>query len=299
MHRQWRGVGTAVVMLSLLIAGCGGSFGPGATRSAAGQQDARSASQPASQGANGTGTGQGPLGMDELGRPIADGLMPELAAVPVPDGAGFLGGTAYTAAQDPRQTAVQDVYVEASVADATAFYAQALPGAGFKVTGTEVGTTETAISFVDPDGYEGEILIKPSSIGPPTDIHVQIHRDRTVQVSQAPVEASEPPAVQGRAVLKVGGTSYEFTDGTGDCAVTPSEISVSLKASNGFVTAVGSAGGGWFQVQVSKSELWTGGLADNSPPAAFAVDGSRATWTGTIVETVSNRSAEGTLTIDC
>jgi hypothetical protein len=192
--------------------------------------------------------------------------------------------------------------VDVSVADTTAFYQDALPTAGFQVTDTELGQ-QGIVSFVDPDGYQGELIISPSAVGPPTQIHIQIHRYRTVDASAAPVDQSAAPndqspavAGHGHVVLVVNGASHDLVDGTGDCALSPSEIAVTLQFKTGSIVAVGAASAATLQVQLSESELWT---TENAQPARFDVQGSRATWSGTMVNLISNGTADGSLTIEC
>jgi hypothetical protein len=295
MNTSVRATMTALLVAGSL-AGCSGVTDPGVATSGEPEAGGGGTSDQAGPG------GQGPGGMDQLGLTLVDGLIPELSAVPVPDGAGFVTGTAYTAAQDPRQTAVQDVYVAGSVADAAAFYQAALPGAGFQVTDTEQGQ-QSIISFVDPDGYEGELIISPSAIGPPTQIHIQIHRYKTVDEllsggAGSAVPEDQPPATVavGHVVLVVDGTSHEFSGGSGDCAVSPSAIGVTLQFDTGFAIVVGAPSAATMQVQVSESEIWT---PENNVPARFDVQGSRATWSGTLTNLISGSSAVGSLTIEC
>jgi hypothetical protein len=284
----------ALAILCLITAGCGGGVATGTDQSAAVQQGATGANPGVGQ----RGTGQGPAGMDGVGLPVVEELMPELAAVPTPEGAGFVTGTAYTADQDPRQTAIQDAYTDLTVSDATAFYQDALPAAAFAITRIDQGT-EVIISIVDPDGHEGDIDIAPSAPGPPTRIHIQLYRARTVEVSPSPAEAPGTSTTQISAVLNLDGNTYEMSPGAGDCVIGAAEISVALSFSSGSVTAVGAPSGGWIQASLQSGELWTGGLTAESPPARFDVSGTSVTWAGLMVETASSRQADGSLTIEC
>lgn len=175
MRRRGSWLAAGLVVMSLIVISCGsadvGSNGPGAPGGSQGST--------ASEGAGAGQPAGGPAGMSDLGLPLAAGLLPELASVPVPDGVGFIKGTAYTKDQDPRQTAVQDLYSDRSVDDLVAFYEQALPAAGFQITGTESGQ-QTFIQFVDPASYEGQVIVGTSAIGPPTQIHIESYRYRTV-----------------------------------------------------------------------------------------------------------------------
>lgn len=291
-----RRLGPAVIMLvvvSLISAGCGSGAATGAGQSLAGQQGT-SSSQGQAQG----GTGAGPAGMDQIGMPVVDGLMAELAAVPVPDGAGFTRGTSIG---DRSGTVVQDAYTDQAVDEAFAYYTDALPATGFQVTSTEPGDAGGIIEFVDPDGHPGKVVIQPSALGPPTNIHIEVYLDREpVRTSTAPAaEGSDAPATQVSAVLEVEGTAYDMRQGVGDCVISDSEINVALSFSSGFVTAVGAPSGGWMQVSLQSGELWTGGLASDSPPARFEVNGTSVTWSGPMVETISSRQSDGSLTIEC
>jgi hypothetical protein len=109
--------------------------------------------------------------------PLADGLIPELAAIPVPDGdIVYERGSANTEEMDPRQTAVQQLHFTMPVVDVATFYLQALPDAGFEIEGGEGSVTEPeeipdalefspqlVIMFVDPDGNPGNLLISPGA----------------------------------------------------------------------------------------------------------------------------------------
>jgi hypothetical protein len=189
-----------------------------------------------------------------------------------------------------------------SVADAAAFYQDALPGAGFQVTDSELGQ-QSIISFVDPDGYEGELIISPSAIGPPTQIHIQIHRYKTVDEllsggAGSAIPEDQPPAasVGGHVVLVADGTTHELADGTGDCVVSPSAIGVTLQFDTGFVVVVGAPSAATVQVQVSENEMWT---PENNVPVRFDVQDSRATWSGTLMNLISGSTGDGSLTIEC
>ena len=104
------------------------------------------------------------------------------------------------------------------------------------------------ISIVDPDGHEGDIDIAPSAPGPPTRIHIQLYRARTVEVSLSPTEAPGTSATQISAVLDLDGSAYDMSQGAGDCVISASEINVALSFSSGSITAAGAPSGGWIQV---------------------------------------------------
>ena len=97
-----------------------------------------------------------------------DSLIDELSAVPLPDGAVIGFGDVYP------DRASQEVYTDLAVGDAVRFFLEALPAAGFEIT--PGGTVETeedvfeyisqSISFLDPDGNRGDILINEGFFAP-------------------------------------------------------------------------------------------------------------------------------------
>lgn len=108
----------------------------------------------------------------------ANGPMAELAGLPAPDDAVFLQGFV-------SDRASQDILTAMSVGDATRFFLEALPGAGFEVVAgartvaSHDDVLEYAgnlIEFVDPSGQRGEMRIE---LGPfsPTAISVQVFLD--------------------------------------------------------------------------------------------------------------------------
>ena len=109
------------------------------------------------------------------GIPTVDGLIPELAAVPVPDGAVFGTGAVYP------DRAGQDIYLDTSVGDTARFYLEALPAAGFEISSNGTVQSEDqvlefasmTISFLDPDGNNGDLIIREGAFAP-TQMGVQI-----------------------------------------------------------------------------------------------------------------------------
>jgi len=106
-----------------------------------------------------------------------DGLIPELSAIPLPDTpVVFSRGFAYTADQDPRQTAGQRLHFTSEAEAIAVFYLRELPVAGFVlVAGIGEGITDPAdvagelrkrervtILFNDPAGIPGRLIIQPS-----------------------------------------------------------------------------------------------------------------------------------------
>lgn len=109
------------------------------------------------------------------GIPTVDGLIPELAAIPVPDGAVFGTGGVYP------DRASQDIYLDTSVGDTARFYLEALPAAGFEITSSGTVQSEDevlefasmSISFLDPNGNNGDLNIREGAFAP-TQMGVQI-----------------------------------------------------------------------------------------------------------------------------
>lgn len=121
------------------------------------------------------------------GLPTADSLLPELGGLPVPDGAVFAVGSAYDAETDPRQTAVQQIFLALPVAETVAFYLGELPAAGYEIVSDAGGIsdiaqvvegTEAVIMFNDPDGLPGQIFIRPGSFSE-TQLNVNLFRGGT------------------------------------------------------------------------------------------------------------------------
>ena len=105
-----------------------------------------------------------PVGFDEPeGVPLAEGLIPELAEIPLPaEPAVFEVGVAYDAETDPRETAQQQVHFTISPQEVLDFYYRALPEEGFVIDSEPVDAVEgqqVVIEFTDPDGLPGRIFV--------------------------------------------------------------------------------------------------------------------------------------------
>lgn len=103
------------------------------------------------------------------GLTVLDGLIDELAAVPMPD-----SGVEYGFGDVYPDRASQDVYSELGVGDAVRFFLEALPAAGFEIRDNSMVRTEAdvleyasqAISFLDPEGRTGDIGIRQGMFAP-------------------------------------------------------------------------------------------------------------------------------------
>jgi hypothetical protein len=95
----------------------------------------------------------------------AGGLIPELAAVPLPESADQFGvGSADP--NDSRGSARQDVYFLEGPIELAEFYEAALPGAGFEITDSEGGGEFHTFEIIDPDGHGGVLNIRSAGTHP-------------------------------------------------------------------------------------------------------------------------------------
>jgi hypothetical protein len=167
------GLLSLLTTLSLLVAACssGGGVDNGSVQGDT-NTDSQDVTNTAAQQSSGSAMPEG-INLPE-GMPTADGLIPELAEIPLPDGGVFGKGTAYTKAQDPRETAVQVVYFTQSAEEIVTFYLDALPANGFQIE-SQGSVTEAAdiqpngdnlVLFTDPDGLSGSLDIKPGAFSP-------------------------------------------------------------------------------------------------------------------------------------
>lgn len=145
----------------LVLGGCGGDDSSTDDGSTAVQEETV---------APDTETVEVPAGFDiPEGVPLADGLIPELAEIPLPDGpAVFSVGSANDADVDPRETAQQQVHFTISPTDVVDFYVTELPASGFVVDSAPdpadaAGGQQVVIEFTDPDGLPGRIFVSPGA----------------------------------------------------------------------------------------------------------------------------------------
>lgn len=170
-------------MCCLAFAACGGDDDTGqSTDAATAEQEPESADDAANGAGDDAGSSDVPPGFDiPEGLPIDDGLIPELADIPIPDGpAVYSDGVAYGADVDPRETAVQSVYFTISSGEVADFYRTALPAAGFVVvsdTGAE-SVEQAIIEFTDPAGLPGHISVNPGNFSEST-ININLFRSGT------------------------------------------------------------------------------------------------------------------------
>lgn len=96
---------------------------------------------------------------------LADGLIPELTGIPLPEGpVVFEVGSAHSADIDPRETAIQTVHFTISPQELLDFYLTAFPSAGFKVESSLDAFAEASraiIEFTDANGIPGRLFFRP------------------------------------------------------------------------------------------------------------------------------------------
>ena len=116
------------------------------------------------------------------GVPLADGLIPELAGIPLPEGpVVFELGSAHSADIDPRETAIQTVHFTIAPHELLDFYLTALPSAGFKVKSSLDAFAEASqaiIEFTDVNGRPGRLFFNPGAWSE-SQVRINLHRGGT------------------------------------------------------------------------------------------------------------------------
>lgn len=99
--------------------------------------------------------------------PLADGLIPELTGIPLPEGpVVFEVGSAHSADIDPRETAIQTVHFTIPPQELLDFYLTALPTAGFEIKGSVDAFAEASrahIEFTETSGKPGRLFFRPGA----------------------------------------------------------------------------------------------------------------------------------------
>lgn len=175
-----RRIGTALLIGALALAACGGGDS---------DDGGASAVELATEDAATGDAAPAPDGLDiPEGMPLADGLIPELAAIPLPDGDLAFGvGDAYGEDVDPRQTAVQQVFFTVPSDEVARFYIDALPAAGLTLDEGNGSVTDpaavqpdvpTRILFTTQDGIPGQLMIGPSAVAA-SQMNINLYRSGT------------------------------------------------------------------------------------------------------------------------
>lgn len=158
--RRW--LSTAAVAGALVLAGCGGEGDSSGTvgEQLVAQSDSAMTDTPEPP--------RTPEGFSvHKAVPLSDGLIPELAEIPLPEGSiVFEPGSAHSADIDPRQTAIQTVHFTMPPQELLDFYLAALPLAGFKVTSSTNAFAEASqavIEFTDASGIPGRLFFSPGA----------------------------------------------------------------------------------------------------------------------------------------
>jgi len=153
----------AVVLVAMMLSACGASVD--SISSAVGD----GGSVESDDGT--TNSVQAPPGFEDLtAGTLVDGLIPELADLPLPGVAAFSAGAAFTAAQDPRETAGQIIFFLEPRADVAKFYLEELPRQGYTISG-QPGTVEQVDEMVDA-GFENFTLQFDGPDGIPLQLNI-------------------------------------------------------------------------------------------------------------------------------
>jgi len=162
----------ALAVFSVVAAGCGDDFDATSTGtdSELTDDDGNQDGQADTTESGGSSSSPLPDGFD-FGDdfPTASSLIDELADLPMPAGAVFGVGSANTARQDPRETAVQQVYFDLSVVEAFVFFIDELPKAGFTIiengtwTEAEVAEFGQAVIVFERDGIPAQFVMAPGT----------------------------------------------------------------------------------------------------------------------------------------
>ena len=158
--KRW--LATATVAGLLVLAGCGSE------RDSSGTVGEQLAVQNDSGMVNTPEPPRTPAGFNvHEAVPLADGLIPELSGIPLPEGpVVFEGGSAHSADIDPRETAIQTVHFTIPPQELLDFYLTALPLAGFKVISSLDAFAEASranIEFTDANGIPGRLFFRPGA----------------------------------------------------------------------------------------------------------------------------------------
>ena len=158
--KRW--LATATVAGVLLLAGCGGE---GDAPGTVGIQPVVQNDTAAARTPEGPRT---PAGFNvHKAVKLADGLIPELTGIPLPEGpVVFEVGVAHSADIDPRETAIQTVHFTISPQELLGFYLTTLPSAGFKVKSSLDAFAEASraiIEFTDANGIPGRLFFRPGA----------------------------------------------------------------------------------------------------------------------------------------
>ena len=173
----WPRVLVALTCVVALVASCGGADDESNTPGTDDSVEVSPAESAAAEGTTADSAGTGlPAGFEGLpeGVTYASELIPELADLPLLTPAAFSQGQAFTADEDPRETAVQMVDFLAEPGVVTEFYLAELSGAGyvaesdsFPKTVAELqeladeGIMESRLVFTSPEGIPLQLIIRP------------------------------------------------------------------------------------------------------------------------------------------
>jgi hypothetical protein len=177
------------IALTLALAACGGDDDSTDAPSAIDDASDVASGDADESGGEASDSNAAPTGFDlpdDL--PLADGLIPELATIPVPEGVAFGVGSAYTADQDPRETAIQQVFFTIPADEVAAYYLDELPAEGFTLESgggsisdqseIVVADQQYMIRFTTPDGLPGQVFVQAGLLSP-AQININVYRSGT------------------------------------------------------------------------------------------------------------------------
>ena len=186
MAEKWRTI-VALFLVAVILSACGASTGSTAVSS----DTSTTASTEDVGESNGESSGsvQAPPGFEDLNAgQLADGLIPELADIPLPSVAAFGPGAAFSADQDPRETALQMAFFLEAPADIAKFYIEELPRQGYTISGqpgtveqvdemVAAGSASFALQFDGPDGVPLQLNISTTLNGVETTMNINRFRN--------------------------------------------------------------------------------------------------------------------------
>jgi hypothetical protein len=156
------------------------------------------------------------------------------------------------------------------------------------------GATLPAVS-VNGDEAQITALVKEQAFGNRDPETVTIHA-----TCHAPPEVTAPPptapAFAGHATVQIGGKTYEFSN-PDTCSVSPNLISGQFFADEQTslsITVMGTSAA--FMNVTLPDANWSAGL---DVPMQFEVNGTSATWSGTVTDNLSGTQAHATVDLEC
>jgi len=149
---------------------------------------------------------------------------------------------------------------------------------------------------VSVNGDEAQIaaLVKEQAFGNRDPETITIHA-----TCHAPPEVTPPPtvpALAGHATVRIGGQTFEFSN-PDTCSVSPNLISGQFFADEQTSLSITVTGTSAAFMNVTLPDAsWSAGL---DVPMQFAINGTSATWTGTVTDLLSGTAATASVDLEC